>query len=1750
MDKNLKINISINSETAKLDALNSKVLTVKNSFINTDKILKDFKDKIDIGTNLYIGYQSLNNTLGAIARTGFETNRTMQNLTNSLTTLRAVSASNVDSMGNQLTIQQKYNMAQVEGKEALQELIKINGQTPHSLNETAKIYDAMYLGMKKVGASSEDMIDITKKISIAAGNRMNFDALLSAMDGLSTGTVETASDMGRFLKSIGLSNEAIKSSSNVIQLFKDKLSGFQAIDSFDTRISNLNNSFATLSGTLTKPFFDSFSKSMIPATELLNNLNIKLEDYYNNINKVQDIHKQNNVVTLKDELGELEKKLDSAKESSKRFYNEWTTHDEAEINKLELLIKTTKNKIKDLENPNKPKLVDAQTTRDDISIIKIMGTEYQKLNLDIDDNVKKLKEAGATQGEIDKFRATSIKDFNEKQSKENQKLFKEKEKTAEESAKKIAEVEAEFALVGLNEWDTKFKELDNKYNADLVKYKDVIGAKEKLDAIYADNVKNLSNQKNIEAQKEDLSFFERKIQLQDDSLSKELELQGISYSSRVLEIENTTKSLAEKDKLIAKETELFDLTIQNMNYKYDTEFQDTMSNFYDDMLDSQLALNNAVFDFGAGFDGVSSKIGAISKSLAAVGTLELTNKREASKLDKKYIEQFNEYAGDITKTAKLEQQYIKDTALLKEQNLQAQINGYANVASAMSGMFEQGSREAAAFQMVESGLAVVAGIRAILTQGSGDPYTAFARMAVMAASVASLLSSAKVAFNIGNMKTSETSDYLSGMQQNTGTGTVLGDTTATSESIVQSLELLADYKKPEFDTLQSMNKYLANISNSIGGVSALIVQTGGYAFGEGFESTDTGWKNKISADSNAIKTAGFGTSALQDYIASTGGALGGATIVALGTMLVDKFLLGGTINNLTNKILGGIFGKTSVSTKLKDSGMYFADQLLSNAKDEIYGSMYQTIQTTTTKKSWFKKSTTTDTKTKLQDMEGFTETERQFSLILNNMYNSVVTAADALDTSFNDIVYKLDNFVVSIGMVSMKGLSGQQIQDKLMAIFGKVGDQLSTTVFPLLRPFQQVGEGMYTTMTRVATGMEIAEYYASRLGSSYKDISYWQLQNTQGNVGFEALLQIIQNTEKATSGANTNFIQLINSLDTTAEELYGTYTTLDKLRSTLTYIKLGVDTISFASIKGAGSADALVAGVNAYIDGFLDESEQLALNTNLLQKEFSKLNLALPNGKQNFRNLIESIDKTSESGQGLWGSLIVLSDSFATVADSTKESIDTLTSSLEELNTNQFDTFISSLNNIGSSIKNVKNTALGFIQGLSTSSSASLEEQLISYNKMRDEFNNYFENGVIKSGVNQDSVSNLYSQISSLASNIAGQDDYLKNSLVNQFKDDITSFNFAEDILKVSIVEGLGYLEGLSSQQINQLKYVLDDGKITIAELNSINGLSQIQKDNILKFANNSDYFSTENTLTSLEDYAQQQLSLMKDNSEKDTSSLSATSFEYGNHIGLQEQIDISKLLGVSYGTAKPLIEQLQELSISTDKTKTLNNILGWKDTDTSYDLTKANQISALAPYIEGADVSAYLTNIASASQQNLLSKQALEKFEAAKAKFNAELLGYETELNSRVSQIGSLQAGYDYWKRKDEGDGEGKKYKPAKDAARAAINDNNANIAKLQALIPQLYQQKTLNGFINGSGNILDDQLAWFNKREIVTPPAFSDGIRSGELSLGNNNEIVAAIESLKKITTEQAKLIQKMADALEEFNNRDLIKTAKGAA
>lgn len=1181
----------------------------------------------------------------------------------------------------------------------------------------------------------------------------------------------------------------------------------------------------------------------------------------------------------------------------------------------------------------------------------------------------------------------------------------------------------------------------------------------------------------------------------------------------------------------------------------------------------QQLISNAV-SYNANLTGNAANAQNLAQNLIKTSEVELSYITEKSNLEQKYKDEYDKNR-DILKEGSKElyefnARKSKELNNLETKNQQNQVLGYADIAGAIGAMFQQGSKEAEAFQRIQAGLAMVNAVNAVLMAGATMPTPVnFASMATMAGLVTTVLANASIAFGgIGGTKTTTTKDAFSAMEANTGIGSTLGDSTKQSESITKAMEVLKDYAKPEYQTLLSMNKYLANISNSIGGVTSLLIQSGGFAFGEGFTATDSGWKNNIGGGTTSVVGLGvnaamgaaassatmgsiyaaaelFGTGATSALVGGINAGLSaGLSTAAMGalagtgigivTILADKFLLDGAISKGINSIVGGIFGKKKTTQALTDSGIYFADELLKNAIEAFNGSAYQTITTTTTKKSWFSKSSSSSVNSYFEDLD--TETERQFSLVLSGIYNTVLASGDALDAQAITLQNQLNNFVVSIGKVSLKDKTGEEIQTELTSIFGKISDDVVKATFPLLTPFQKVGEGLFTTLTRVSTGMEEAEYYIGRLGKSFQDLSYTDILNKQGDVGFEALLQSIIKTDEAVYGLDNNLVNIIGNLDSTAEELYGVYTALDGLRNVLKFLKLDTDAVSYASIRGAGSAEALAQGMQDYIDGFLTEAQQLALSTNQLQIEFNKLNIAMPTNKEAFTKLIESLDLSSEAGQELYGRLIILSESFATVADGVADSIKALQEELSSSMQSGFDDFIIGIDALFEALQSNINKTQSLIDKLTDkNTSESLVTSLIKYNQA---FADYQNTG------SQESLDALL-KYSEQASNLGGNIPLI----VDELKNVLGGLTEQEKVIRVNIVDGLGTLLGLNQEQVTQLKTVASDGKITNDELNSINGLTQGQKDDIVEFANNSNYISTEGTLSELVTYSKLQLDAYRQGLAEESVGLSKQTLTYGDYIGKQEQIDIAKTLGVSYETAKPLVEKIQALSVSKNATADILSMGGFNG-ETFTNTSVVSQLKTLAPY-SGIDISGVIdsyTTSGLAKQQARLAEEkriaeARALFEANKAtwqnSYNATLATFEAEKQAYLTDIAPARGHWGIVEPNWNTTTPAIAYRGAVESGHQIPTQNWYDSISAYNNLQTLIQEKALKGYSSGgyTGNGGKYEPAGIVHRgEYVV-----NSETTRDLGLNNNSggvftEIVAELKQIKKENNDMKLLMVKL--------------------
>ena len=491
------------------------------------------------------------------------------------------------------------------------------------------------------------------------------------------------------------------------------------------------------------------------------------------------------------------------------------------------------------------------------------------------------------------------------------------------------------------------------------------------------------------------------------------------------------------------------------------------------------------------------------------------------------------------------------------------------------------------------GLGQAMATNAVLAQGAGEPYSAPVRMAAMAATVAAL--GFAVGGSFGGSNKAPT--------YNTGAGTVLGDSKAQSSSLGGSLERLKDINDLTLQTSQSMLKSLEAIEINTQGLTSLIARSMNLQTQEA--SVPVGWKGNETL----------------------GGVFSG----------LDSILgIGNFFGNIGNKLFG-------TSTKIKGSGFTGGPQELGDIMSGGFQGQYFTDIQTKKKVVGITRKTTNKT----IYSEADADVEDQITKIFSGIYDTILTSSSMLGLAFNDVDENLKNFVVDIGRVNTYGKTGEEIQKELSAVFSAAGDKIAEAAIPGLKEFQKVGEGYLETTIRVASGIEEARNITDRLNLTLVD--YQKLQEKQVDVGSELVRQSIL-AKEGTSG----IAELIELISGSASEISEAYVAFDEVRTVLGTLGFASNAMSLSLIKGSGSVDALKNSLSSFQENYLSDTERLAIQTALMQKEFAKLGMTLPANAEEFKNLVLGVDASSASGTELLGRLLALSEGFSSIADSAK----------------------------------------------------------------------------------------------------------------------------------------------------------------------------------------------------------------------------------------------------------------------------------------------------------------------------------------------------------------------------------------------------------------------------------------------------------------------------------------------------------------
>ena len=433
---------------------------------------------------------------------------------------------------------------------------------------------------------------------------------------------------------------------------------------------------------------------------------------------------------------------------------------------------------------------------------------------------------------------------------------------------------------------------------------------------------------------------------------------------------------------------------------------------------------------------------------------------------------------------KTQAEYFDVIGQINSRNTKQQISSYGTMAGAAAGFFDEHSRgyqalttvsqvfHAAELAMTMAEL-VPKAISAVLTQGQGDPYTAFGRMAAMGALVAGL------GVAIGGVSGADTT--AKDRQKAQGAGSILGDKDAKSESISKSLDLIEKNTYQDLAissgmlaSLRSIDANILNFANQLVRGTDITSPKVGLNSSNGLASTvgtvglSTG--GALLGMTGAAWTAAAGSGITASALASLGSAAGpvGAIAGAIVGMVASKIPAVG-------KLMTGVFGGKQ---SLQDSGFSMDAASLANILSSgAKGYQYADIKTSG---GWFRSDKTSVKSNPLDDAAN-----QQFTAIIGSLAGSIKMAGVALGLSGDDFTNKLNNFVVDIGKVSLKDLKGDELQKAIESVFAKLGDDMAQFAVGGLAQFQDVGEGYLETLARIATEYQTIDVVFQSFGKTF-----------------------------------------------------------------------------------------------------------------------------------------------------------------------------------------------------------------------------------------------------------------------------------------------------------------------------------------------------------------------------------------------------------------------------------------------------------------------------------------------------------------------------------------------------------------------------------------------------------------------------------------------------------------------------------------
>lgn len=481
------------------------------------------------------------------------------------------------------------------------------------------------------------------------------------------------------------------------------------------------------------------------------------------------------------------------------------------------------------------------------------------------------------------------------------------------------------------------------------------------------------------------------------------------------------------------------------------------------------------------FGNIGDALNDYSKSIVEIGKLEA----DLAKEKQKYQIGSDDYA-------RIEQAELS----LADARTNANLKSFGTIAGAAGEMFDEQSKGREALNKAEqlftaieiglslkkAGASVIAGAAKLFEQSGWGGF----------AGVAGMLG---VMVGLGYSGSTSGSAPASSAERQAaqGTGTVLGSDDK-SESILNSIERAEDLQLDQYAELREMNSSLNDLNSNITNLVSGLVSSFG----------------KFDAD-------------------TYGGELG--TLKQSGNSTTDKILESAARSNIITGALYEVIGDplseaiigsfSSTKKTLLDSGISIVSQTFGEVIESGLLESQAYFDTKTKDKSFWGLKTDTTFNTEYQEVSQ--QLQYEMGLIFGSIGDSINSAVDVLGL---DVTNSLSSFVIDLPNISFKDLSGDEIQAELEAVLSSQSDLMATYLVPGLQDFQQVGEGLYETLIRLAQEQAVFNSVLEITGNTMNS-----LDANETIKATQAIIEFAGGIENLQSAASTFFSEFFSDTE-------------------------------------------------------------------------------------------------------------------------------------------------------------------------------------------------------------------------------------------------------------------------------------------------------------------------------------------------------------------------------------------------------------------------------------------------------------------------------------------------------------------------------------------------------------------------------------------------------------------------------------------